>query len=522
MVRLTSVGATVAHLLETLARSRVATRDMVLVDAQTLAPVEDATLARALAAGARAVDVALHPAHEFVPVAFCALAPASTATAATAAAPTTAPHRFHRSVAVRDLVAAAVPLLGLAQAPQQEAVVAACPDCDCVELDPATTLEQLCARVAGDGRAAVRLLVGPQSALVPTAVTVVRTGTGTDTGTGAGADGAAAPVVAARFAPAAPLAAVLRHALRETAGRADGLADMEVLDAAGARVADPGAVTLAAVAAALGPLPLADGQTAYAFVLRDCEVLTLCYRPAPTATEAGAPGDAAEGVRTCTLRLPPTGLTLEEVRQTGCAELALDPAHVFVSTSSGIALLDTSSEVDSYHVAEGLCLCDTADMLRVTVNENFAVGFTRSSAPTVDVLLATMGMPPSVFVCVDDVIVPSDTPLVPDGSYSIVELPSDDFRTVPLVLDAPPATAAAASAAGAPPPRTITIDAFVECTVATLLRAAEQRVPDVFRAPHHPPAALPVLTDATGCVLDFALPIYMVPADALPLALAFF
>ena len=36
------------------------------------------------------------------------------------------------------------------------------------------------------------------------------------------------------------------------------------------------------------------------------------------------------------------------------------------------------------------------------------------------------------------------------------------------------------------------------------------------------PAALPVLTDATGCVLDFALPIYMVPADALPLALAFF
>ena len=61
MVRLTSVGATVPHLLATLARSRVATQDMVLVDAQTLAVVEDCTLARACASGVRTVDVALHP-----------------------------------------------------------------------------------------------------------------------------------------------------------------------------------------------------------------------------------------------------------------------------------------------------------------------------------------------------------------------------------------------------------------------------------------------------------------------------
>ena len=480
MVRLTSVGATVPHLLATLARSRVATQDMVLVDAQTLAVVEDCTLARACASGVRTVDVALHPAREFVGVSFCALdADAPVAT-----------RRVHRSVPVRDLIPVAAEALGLAQQEvEKDPLAVACPEADYVELDPATTLEQLCASHEEE-ETRVQLLVGKQSAFVPTRVSVVRTGQ-------------EAHDVAARFVPAAPLVAVLRHALREASGRADGLAEMEVLAPDGTRIADPDALTLAAVVSARGPLP--DGETAYAFVLRDCEVLSLSYHPSASGTGA----TERETERKCTLRLPPGGLTLEEVRQTGCARLGLAPAAVFVSTTGGIALLDTSSEVDAYHVAEGLCLCDAADLLRVTVNENYAVGFARGAAPTVDLLLATMGMPPSVAVCYDDVVVPGDTPLVADGAYSIVELPSADFRAVPLVLEP------------AAPPRAITLDAFVECSVATLLRAAAQRVPDVFRAPHHPPSALPVLADAAGCILDFALPVSLIPSDALPLSLSF-
>jgi len=141
------------------------------------------------------------------------------------------------------------------------------------------------------------------------------------------------------------------------------------------------------------------------------------------------------------------------------------------------------------------------------VNENFAVGFTCSSKPTAELLLATMGMPANVFICFDDVVLPGNTPLVPDGSYNVVELPSDDFRRITVALPAPST-------------ETVALDAFVECTVSSLIRSVEQRVPDLFHGVD-PSSTSAVLLDNTGCILDFSLPIFKIPHDSSTVNLAF-
>jgi len=235
------------------------------------------------------------------------------------------------------------------------------------------------------------------------------------------------------------------------------------------------------------------------FQLREGDVVVLHYKPFHDGPE-----------KECSVSLPPGPLTLEDVRQLGCAKIGLNPADIFMSTKSGIALLDTSSEFDSYHMAEGLCLCDLEDMLRVTVNENFAVGFTRSSKPNAELLLTTMGMPEDVFICFDDVVLPNDTLLVPDGSYNVVELPSEDFRQVKIVLPSSDGTES----------QFVLLDAFVEATVGSLLRAAEQRIPTAF-ATFNSATSTAFLVDNTGCILDFALPIYMIPVDCSELKVLF-
>jgi len=297
----------------------------------------------------------------------------------------------------------------------------------------------------------------------------------------------------------APLCEVFKSALKNLLGSDEILESLDVFNAMNERIPDVFNITLREYAIQ-NPLPI--GVSEYEFVLRDAQALLLRYKPYKG-------DDVVEKIYS--LKLPPMGITLEDVRKIGCETLGLDPANVFVSTTTGIALLDTSSEVDSYHISEGLCLCDMEDMLRVTVNENFAVGFTRSSKPNADLLLRTMGMPDDVFICFDDVVLPNDTLLVPDGSYNVVELPSEDFRSVTIKIPSFDPTN--------PSPQFVVLDAFVEATVGSLIRAALDRAGPLFASID--PSVTTILIDKSDCVLDFALPVYMIPADSPDLQLAF-
>ena len=119
-----------------------------------------------------------------------------------------------------------------------------------------------------------------------------------------------------------------------------------------------------------------------------------------------------------------------------------------------------------------------------------------------------MGMPSDVFLCFDDVVVRNSTLLVPDGSYNVVQLPSEDFRSVTIWIPG----------ANESERQSVVLDAFVEATVGSLIRAVEERKPSLF-AQH--PNATAVLVDCTHCLLDFDLLICMIPFDSSNLQLAF-
>jgi hypothetical protein len=173
--------------------------------------------------------------------------------------------------------------------------------------------------------------------------------------------------------------------------------------------------------------------------------------------------------------LPAAGLTLAELLQLvreslklptdaegaalAAASTSLKPAY-FICTSGGIALLDTTSRVDQFHVAEGLRVCDGDELLQVTINDSFAVGFSKSSKPRIMTLIDTMGLATATPICRGWAVQDPAAPLLPDAQYHVVTLPSEDYR--PVCITYLPASSAAAT-------YDLNITVHASCTVGDLL-----------------------------------------------------
>ena len=271
-------------------------------------------------------------------------------------------------------------------------------------------------------------------------------------------------------------------------------------DPLGNIIEDPTIVTLQQTIDNLGIRDkMPEGMTSYEFVLKDGDAMVIKYS-----------GKYGEGL-TCAIRLRDEKMTLEdvlfesvekmnipkEVQQELNDSETLEDMPFFVSTASGIALLDLESQVDSFHLAEGLCICDREDLLQVTVNEKFVVGFTKRSRPTAAVLLSTMGQSLEAKIAKQYVVLPDDMPLENDGSYAVVSFPGSVFHEISLKVPDESNSS-------------VTLTILEDCPVSRMIEEGLASMSEEQRKDMTPENT--VIVDGTGCIVDFDLEYYQMPS----------
>ena len=270
--------------------------------------------------------------------------------------------------------------------------------------------------------------------------------------------------------------------------------ELEFLDPLRQPIDEPASLTLEQCITRCGFAELPDGATSYRLEVNDGVPIAVSYR-------GRAAGTAARSA--CTLVVPPSGATLAALLARAHRAMGLPgaPGDYIISTASGVALLDTTTDVDQMHAEEGLVIVDAQSLLRVTVNDDYALGFAQESRPTVATLVATMGLLPDTAVCYDEVVVDNAaTPLVQGGSYYAVEVHADQFVGLDLLL---------------PGDAFVPVTVTLACTVAQLLSVLALVHPELLASPDDDAAAhdaaardpgIPALVDETDCILADDLP----------------
>ena len=268
--------------------------------------------------------------------------------------------------------------------------------------------------------------------------------------------------------------------------------ELEFLDPLRQPIDEPASLTLEQCITRCGFAELPAGMASYPLEVNDGVPLTVSYHGAAR----GAHRDA------CTVVVPPSGATLATLLDKAHRALGLPgaPGDYIISTASGVALLDTTTDVDQMHIEEGLVLVDAQSLLRVTMNDDYSLGFAEESRPTVATLVATMGLLPDTAVCYDEVVVDNAaTPLVQGGCYYAVEVQEDQFVGLDLLL---------------PGDEFVPVTVTLACTVAQLLSVIALVNPalladddaDAGGGAHAGDHGIPALVDETDCILADDLP----------------
>jgi len=404
-VRVAKDSTNVQSLLEALKRSRVQTEGRALMDAASKVALTDGMLFAMLNSTNAVTEVALLPTTELVEVHL-------SLSSATEDEPIIS-LRFHYTAKASEIVA------GFCLSGAKGKFHILLPDCTA-----ASDTEEIL--VDKHGAVPVEIVLAPDSELEPVTFRLALAGEEERS-------------LSALIHQSTTLAAASRWALKAFGVDPGTLPyPLELLGPLRNAVPDPAAVTVQACFAGAGS---AAGRDLW---LRDGELVQVVYKDA-----------------SCSVLLPAAvSMTIAELIGKACRSLELGNCGTnehFVSTSKGVALLDVSAPVDrQFHAAQGLRLCDQSELVQVTVNENFAVGFARGCNPTVQSLTETMGLDPTTPIEFRGVIQDPTALLVPDGSYTVADITNGSFRTITI------------EAAGT----SMALCAHLSCTLANLLQVA--------------------------------------------------
>jgi len=231
------------------------------------------------------------------------------------------------------------------------------------------------------------------------------------------------------------LAAVFRIALIYLYKNQDVFSqELEFLDPLKHPIDEPASLTLQQCITRCGFVEPPPGMKSYPFAVNDGLPLKLSYSDGEISS-------------CCTVLLPPSGSTVENVMNNAYCSMNLpgEPKEYFLANSSGFALLDPSEELDRGLVEKGLVISTMDHLMRVYLNNYYMMSFVDNLHPTVAALLDGIGLPETVPVTYNEVMVPSSMPLTSNGIYSVVEesdkkalikqdilLPSNEHTTVSI------------------------------------------------------------------------------------------
>ena len=433
-VRVALAAVSVEHLMATFKRLHVATDNMALVDADTWEQVTPAYVRAHFGPETpdqKPVELRLCPTSELVEVDASLMTDEDGSDAADSSEDRYVALRVHNSIVASAMCAVAAHALQVddelcllswdlaAVQPNERCIPRDRPDADMpadLVFARKADLVPVAVTVALSGDCAKTVAMAPLPTPPPEAVTVEKT-----------ADGGVRVTKRMLFHKQVTVAAVFRTVLLALfRGPRIFAQELEFLDPLRQPIDEPASLTLQQCITRCGFVELPAGMDCYPLVVDDGAPVAVSYR-----------GTSSCSSPACTVVVPPSGETIEALRATAHAKMGLPglPSEYFLSTGTGIALMDTSTDVSAADVADGLVLADAGSLLSVTMNDSCSLGFARESRPTVATLVSTMGLLPDTAVCYENVVVNNaTTPLVQGGAYCAVDVQDAQFMPLDILL----------------------------------------------------------------------------------------